>query len=277
VLLTIQGYPTHQLFYEEEKYKLLIDDYTVDADIVQSIEGLRNLLEDLAELLQQHGRTLTDYGFPEPLLITSLLDREYLKHGNVCEQQSLLLELQATAPNNADQEVAYRKIVQKIDNNETYKYFLQGKGGSGKITLAKKVMAYTRSKGAIALGCASTGLAASINDDFYTSHTLFAYPVEEDDDSDLSDEAVCNFDKNPGMLELLTAEKVIIWDESTCNHKKLYEAAYRALDGFKGKVLLMMRDFRQSLPVVKRETRQEVIAAAICFSYLWEEFEMLFF
>ena len=41
-------------------------------------------------------------------------------------------------------------------------------GGSGKSTLCKKIMAWTRSQNKLALGCASTGLAAAIYDDFNT-------------------------------------------------------------------------------------------------------------
>ena len=42
-------------------------------------------------------------------------------------------------------------------------FFIQGQGGSGKSTFAKKLMALARSKGLIALGCASTALAAAGN------------------------------------------------------------------------------------------------------------------
>ena len=53
--------------------------------------------------------------------------------------------------------------------------------GSGKSTFAKKVMALVRSKGRIALGCASTGLAAQVygQGEFETAHSLFGIPVIE--------------------------------------------------------------------------------------------------
>ena len=89
-------------------------------------------------------------------------------------------------PNNEAQEVINREIVGAIEECRTMKYFIHGKGGSGKTTLAKKIMAYTRSKSLVALGCASTGLAATIYDNFYTTHTLSCFPVDEEEDISLT-------------------------------------------------------------------------------------------
>ena len=41
--------------------------------------------------------------------------------------------------------------------------FTTGEAGTGKTTFAEKLLAYTRSKGKIALGCAATALAAQVN------------------------------------------------------------------------------------------------------------------
>jgi len=59
------------------------------------------------------------------------------------------------------------------------------------------------------------------------------------------------------------------------NHKSLYEAAYRELDGFAGKVLICMGDFRQIMPVLKRAERQEIENSCISSSYLFYEFQIL--
>ena len=96
-------------------------------------------------------------------------------------QQKLLIELQRDTPNNEEQEIFYQTIVHAINSIETSKFFLLGQGGCGKTTLAKKVLAFTRSIGQIAVGCASTGLAATNYEDFYTAHGLLCYPVIEDE------------------------------------------------------------------------------------------------
>ena len=152
---------------------------------------------------------------------------------------------------------------------------MQGVGGAGKSTLANKIMAYARSQGLIAVGCASTGLAATIYDDFSTAHSLFCYPVVEDDEKDESEPATCQFELNPERLELMNAATVVVWDEMPSNHKELFEAAYRALNQFRGKVVIAMGDFRQILPVVKNANRVEIFDACISSSYLWSKFEIL--
>jgi ATP-dependent DNA helicase PIF1 len=145
----------------------------------------------------------------------------------------------------------------------------------GKSTLAKKILAFTRSKGLIALGCASTGLAATIYEDFYTAHDLFCYPVVESGAEDESDQAACQFANHPERFELLSHAKVIIWDEMVSNHKEIYEAAYDALDKFQGKILIGMGDWRQTLPIVKNGEVQEIMAACLKTSIRWNEFEVL--
>jgi hypothetical protein len=57
-----------------------------------------------------------------------------------------------------------------------------------------------------------------------------------------------------------------------CNHKELFEAAFRATDGFKGTVVVCMGDFRQIMPVLKHANRHEVRQSCIASSYLWYKF-----
>jgi signal recognition particle GTPase len=118
----------------------------------------------------------------------------------VVEQTRLLLTLNAEAPNNEDQQIVYDAITAAVDaisNSEAPATFIfvKGQGGCGKTTIAKKIMAYTRSTGNVALGCASTGLAAALYEDFYTAHGLFCYPVVEEDEKDESEPGQCELHK----------------------------------------------------------------------------------
>jgi len=61
-------------------------------------------------------------------------------------------------------------------------YFIQGMGGSGKTTLAKEILAASRSMKYLCVGCARTGLAATNYDNFDTAHGLFKFPVTADGD-----------------------------------------------------------------------------------------------
>lgn len=277
-MLTIEGFPTHPIFYDDVCFDAMTEDYKHNATVIQTTEGIFNtLLKDLVYMFAERGTDLADYAFPEPLEYNTELEREKLKFP--CEEQAVVLQqLTTDCPNNEEQEEVYRNIVDAIDNlayGFSPKFFIQGQGGCGKTTLARKIMAYARSRGNIALGCASTALAATNYDDFSTAHSLFCFPVFEEDEIDPSEPPQCNFHSNPERLELLCAAKVIIWDEMLCNHKQLYEAAYRATDCFKGKVLICMGDWRQIMPIVKHGVRQEVVQACIKSSYLWSEFAIL--
>ena len=80
-------------------------------------------------------------------------------------------------------------------------------GGSGKSALCKKLLAWARSKEKICLGCASTGLAATIYENFNTARILFQYPVLEEDNDDRDEanivECQLSTECNPKRLKLL--------------------------------------------------------------------------
>jgi hypothetical protein len=281
-MLTLEGFPTHDVFYNHDCQAAMCADYYHRAEVIQSDEGRFNaLLADLAQLFADRGAHLTDYAFPEPLEYKTELERERLLYSNAQEQLALLRRLEVEAPNNENQADVFRTVTQAMDitsngDDRSKLYFLQGQGGCGKTTVAKKLMAYARSKSLLALGCASTALAATNYEGFTTAHSLFCYPVIDDtDDMDPSEPAQCQFDTNPERWELLTAAVFIVWDEMPSNHRQLFEAVYRATDGFKGKVLLCMGDWRQIMPIVKSGSREEVVDSCIKRSYLWNEFTVL--
>lgn len=63
--------------------------------------------------------------------------------------------------------------------------------------------------------------------------------------------------------ELISHARLIIWDEVLSSNKEVLDAVARATNDFYGKVVLMLTDYRQSLPVVKNGTKFEVMAATI--------------
>ena len=165
------------------------------------------LLKDLKANFVHSGKEMQDYGLPDVevdleseidlhrqkvtatytyiyyfFLLTDLFGLQYKADAEL----EKLRQLHATCPNNRDQDYLYHRLTRALDDDYTQIIFLQGQGGSGKSTFAKKMMAYARSKGKIALGCASTGLAAQVYGpgEFSTAHSLFGIPVLEDADED---------------------------------------------------------------------------------------------
>ena len=272
VLLTINGYPTMEIYRNEEYCRALMLDYLHEGNSTQGTAS-EKLIRDLSYRFQQEDKTCTMYGLPEPREQYDELQNQRSKY-EPSEQLRLYHELCSTIPSTPEQQDLFNEIIEDIEQVNTSIYFVQGMGGSGKSTLCKKVLAWTRSQGKICLGCASTGLAATIYDDFYTAHSLFHFPVIEDEDRDEDSLLECKLLKHPKRYELLKATSVIVWDEFPSNHREIFEAAYRALNGYKDKVVICFGDFRQIAPVVKYGSRFQVAQASIISSYLWQHFEI---
>lgn len=162
-----------------------------------------------------------------------------------------------------------------INNNQTALFFIQGFGGCGKTTLAKKILAASRSKGILCLGCASTALAATNYDNFDTAHGLFKFPVNDENEEEDDLQNNCKLEDHPQRMELLQHTQVLIWDEFPSNHKQIFEAAYYQLNKFKDKVVICMGDFRQIAPIVANGDRLEIVNASIKTSSLWSQFNIL--
>ena len=284
VQLTLESFPTLHIFNGHPVLKRsLMEDYLIElrhGSLVDNEAVLKlaekKLVKCVATMLQYFGRTPEQYGFPVPdeALETEL---EAHKRQQNCERERLkLLSLHAAAPNNARQGELYRMLTNCIDEGTTKLVFLQGQGGSGKTTFAKKISAYAKSKGHVVLGCASTGLACQVYDEgqFVTAHSLFGIPVFESVD-DYDDEESAFTSKlmlQPTKLELLHSARVIIWDEILSNDKHCFESAFRVCNEFQGKLLLAMGDCRQIGPVVKYGGMLETIGASLINSLHWPKF-----
>jgi len=192
------------------------------------------------------------------------------------QQAQLLQHLNETTPNTVEQQEIFNQILDSIYNKSTTLYFIQGMGGSGKTTLAKKILAASRSNGILCLGCASTGLAATNYDNFDTAHGLFKFPVtDEEDDDDENEKCLNKLYEHPERMELLQQAQVIVWDEFPSNNRKIFENVYHTMNEFYGKVIICMGDFRQIAPVITNGERQQIVNASIKSSSLWTKFTIL--
>jgi hypothetical protein len=188
---------------------------------------------------------------------------------------TLMIETQPT-----DEQLPFIiRVCKAIRNEESLIILLQGEGGSGKSTMAKIIIAFARSLQKIVLGCASTALAASIYENFYTAHSLFKIPVVDEKEEDLNQEndLKCDLDKHRNRKELLDATSVIIWDEISSQHIRDFSAVYHAMNGFKNKVVILMGDKMQITPVVKHGKRDQIISSSIYCSKYMKNFEKHFF
>jgi len=262
------------IFRNEHHYKLLQDDFLHDLNNTQAIAD-QKLIKDLSIRFEMEGQTCSKYGFPEPSEHLSELDIEKSRY-SAAEQLLLFNHLSTVNPNTPEQQAIFSEIVDDIEHNRTNLYFIQGMGGSGKSALCKKLLAWARSKNKICLGCASTGLAATTYENFNTAHSLFKYPVVEEEDRDEASvtESQLSLECNPKRFELLTSTDLIVWDEFPSNNRDLFEAVCRALNDLQGKVCVTFGDFEQIAPVVPHASRLQIVQASIVSSHLWPNFKI---
>jgi hypothetical protein len=174
------------------------------------------------------------YGFPTPQGVPTELEEaiSHWRNVDVQARQSQLLEhLNHTLPNNHEQQMGFDSIMESIINFKNANrddliqhefHFIGGPGGTGKLALFKKLYAACCKDGMLITICAQSSLAALTFDGATTAHTLFLYPVEDENDIDDQNLPICNFNKE--RCNFLYEVSVIFWDEFISNDRILIEA-----------------------------------------------------
>ncbi|XP_035832991.1 ATP-dependent DNA helicase pif1-like [Helianthus annuus] len=161
-------------------------------------------------------------------------------------------------------------------------FFLYGYDGTGKTYLWKTLAASIRCNGDIVVIVASSGIASLLLSRGRTAHSRFHIPIN------LNEDSVCHIKPNSEIANLLNEAKLIIWDEAPMVHKHAFEALDRTLKDvlsvsnsrnfelpFGGKTIVFGGDFRQILPVVQNGSRQDIVHASLCSSYIWSTCKVL--
>jgi hypothetical protein len=221
VILTLHSYATHAIFEIPEKKRFMYQEYIIFQ--YQTVEVAQQMtLQDLEKCFCKSHSSLKIFGFPAPDRVPTELE-EALLHWNTDdakEQQGLLLKsLNVTVPNNPKQQLAFDTIMESIDHmveagrdemTSHVCHIITGPGESGKLALFRKLHAAYQAKGLLISTCDATGLAALLFDGATTAHSLFNYPVEEEDDVDDQDCPQCNFNKQ--QSDFLKEVSVIFWE-----------------------------------------------------------------
>ncbi|ONM24733.1 hypothetical protein ZEAMMB73_Zm00001d006695 [Zea mays] len=230
------------------------------------------VLIDIRNILQSMGKDIKTFPLP------TIIDRYDDSHGTdreIYEEESIKPTTEDVAMKetlNEEQRSAYDKILSVVDTNNDGVFFVDGPGGTGKTYLYKALLAELRSQDKIAVATATSGVAASILPGGRTAHSRFKIPLTIDEG------VVCSFTKQSGTAKLLQKASLIIWDEASMTKRQAIEAldnSMRDIMGrlglpFGGKTVVFGGDFRQVLPVVRKGSRAQIVAASLRSSYLWE-------
>ncbi|ONL98425.1 hypothetical protein ZEAMMB73_Zm00001d029311 [Zea mays] len=245
-----------------------IDECLNEAAIYQMSSALRRLFATILSM----GKDIKT--FPLPAII-DIYDDSHGTDREIYEEESIEPTTEDVAMKetlNEEQRSAYDKILSVVDTNNGGVFFMDGPGGTGKTYLYKALLAALRSQDKIAVATATSGVATSILPGGRTVHSRFKIPLTIDDG------VVCSFTKQSGTAKLLQKASLIIWDEASMTKRQAIEAldnSMRDIMGrprlpFGGKTVVFGGDFRQVLPVVRKGSRAQIVAASLRSSYLWE-------
>jgi hypothetical protein len=238
----------------------------------------------LNQLLAEHGRNLRNFP-PMPCPVR----RDW---GTVTAEQNTYIlnqrapyqpEMERQAADqceqemNADQRVAYNRVVASVRGGPPAVFFLNGPGGTGKTYVYKAICNRIRGDGHIVLCVASSGIAALLLRGGRTAHSMFKIPVEQ-----LHEQSTCSIPKEGQYADMLRQAKLIIWDEVGNQSRFAFEAVDHCLQDirnderpFGGLTVVFGGDFQQTLPVVPCGSRAEIIMHSLRRSYLWACIQVL--
>ncbi|XP_050919192.1 uncharacterized protein LOC127136702 [Lathyrus oleraceus] len=221
----------------------MVEDYQTTNNIVKS--DLTNmLLKNLNELLNLHGKKIEAYDLPS--LPPNTIDRDVISS---IIQEELAIDIpnediEFVAKLNNDQMIAFKTIMNVIDQKHSGVFFVDGPGGTGKTFLYRTIMASLRSRREIVLATASSGIAATLLPGGRTAHSRFKIPI------DIQLSCICGIQKQKDLANLIKADAAIIWDEAPMTNKNCLEALDRSLQDicsniapFGGKVLIWGKIF----------------------------------
>ncbi|CAL1390629.1 unnamed protein product [Linum trigynum] len=185
-------------------------------------------------------------------------------------------------PLNGEQQIAYDMVLHSVYTNEGKCFFVDGFGGTGKTFLWRAICEQLRFEKRIVLCVASSGIAALLMVGGRTAHSRFHIPLDCDTKS------TCNIEQGSKVAELILNASLIIWDEAPMAHKHNIEALDRTLRDifrvkhvdselkpFGGMTIVFGGDFRQTLPIITKGTRTEIVNSSIKRSYLWRSMTVL--
>ena len=160
--------------------------------------------------------------------------------------------------------------MEAVEGEEKHIFFLHSAGSGGKTYVCNTIAAAVRARGRVALCVASSGIASLLLEGGRTSHSRFHIPINIDEASR------CRIKRNDFLHRTLEHTDIIIWDEAPMQHRFCLDAVDRTLREVLGRDLpfgginvLFGGDFRQTLPVVPKGSREQIVSASIRQSSFW--------
>ena len=181
---------------------------------------------------------------------------------------------------NQGQREVYNQIMDSVTNNSGRLFAIDAPGGTGKTFLLSTLLQQVRKSGKIAVATAFTGIAAILLPGGRTLHSKLKVPVGDA----LHDKTILPItNKKSGTRALIEQTSLLIIDEVTMTEVNIFTAVERTLreildktKPFGGLTVVVSGDWRQTLPVIERANRAQVVSETLKgrkMSSLWRKFE----
>ena len=184
---------------------------------------------------------------------------------------------------NPEQKLTFDKVVSSAKNNKGKIFFLHSAGGCGKTHVSNTIAAAIHADGHIALCVTSSAIAALLLHGGHTAHSHFKIPIP------INESSTCNIKRDQNLYQVLKQTKLIIWDEAPMKHhhgpealdhtlRDLFKIEGQHIDQvplFASITIMFVGDFRQTLPVVQRASRVQIVNASLRKSRLWRHVHVL--
>ena len=228
-------------------------------------------------LLNPHELTLEDVGLPSLLILEKPHLYIFDEASNV-DHQKQLSELSWNIQQNFNmgQCLAFATIMAAFHKGNGGVFFIDGLASTGKTYIYNCILAEVRSLGKSAIAVASSNVAAILLSGGTTAHSRFRIPVED------PAEKYCSIKKQSNVATSIRKAKIIVWDEAPMLHRDCFDAVDRLLKDimdspkpFGGKLTVLGGDLQQTLPVIPKGSKDEILDACVLYSNVCKNIEIL--
>ena len=134
-------------------------------------------LDDLQNIIKEHGKRLSDYGLPQPNLPSdheTLMEVERWSHDTTALMERANVQYQQF---NNEQRAIFDLIWDAIQKQRPLPLFMDGKAGTGKTTVVNTLCDALRASSRIILPTATSACAALLYPGGRTTHSTFKVPL----------------------------------------------------------------------------------------------------
>lgn len=146
-------------------------DYVIQRNGIATLASNDALIE-MAHTLEEYGKTLGDYGLPEPEAYGSELEHELMRWNPLIPDLLSGVEQHVTSLTDGQLHV-YNIVLRSLETGSQILGYIDGKAGRGKTWVIKCICETLRSRGCVVLPTATSAFAAQQYDGGRTTHSTF--------------------------------------------------------------------------------------------------------